>query len=173
MPEYRSDAWKRLAQGRAERRRRKLSIGPHPLSHVDPDLCYQWMREDCASHDIARQTREDGLITTITQISSGALLAIPGLVFTSDSAVPTLRDEPLLYGGIGLFLCSLTLAMAEQMLSGKAYRRQKDIAQKYYMMESDRSSDSSFVVWLRRTRVATYFVFGFAIFISMISLMLL
>ncbi|WP_147373738.1 hypothetical protein [Hephaestia caeni] len=104
------------------------------------------MRADCAGHDVARQAREDGLISTITQISSGALLAIPGLIFGSDSRFPSLAQSPILYVGIGLFLTTLTLAMTEQLMSGKAYERQKQIAYAYYTLQSERSSDSAFVL---------------------------
>ena len=170
---YRSDKWQRLASARIGRKLAKSRKGAHPLSHVDPDKCYEWMRSDCASYDAARQAREDGLISTITQISSAALLAIPGLIFGANQDFPEFDAAPLLYAGIFTFLTSLILSMVEQYLSAKAYRRQTKIAQDYYLLQSDKRSDEKFVAWVRRCRNSACITFGVAVAISTAALMML
>lgn len=173
MSRYRSSEWEKLAKGRRERKSLRSRRGSHPLSHVDKDRCYEWMRAECAALESARQSREDGIIGTITQISSTALLAIPGLLFGSDQSFPSLYDAPLLYFGIAAFLVTLCLAMLEQFLSAKAYRRQTQIVSEYYLMQSDRTSDSAFVMWVRRCRNGACIMFGLAVVISAAALMML
>jgi hypothetical protein len=131
------------------------------------------MRAECAAYDTARQAREDGIITTITQISSAALLAIPGLLFGTDKDFPTFSQNPSLYLGIGLFLISLVISMFEQFLSAKAYRHQAKIAQAYYTMDSEIRDDSKLIPWVRRSRNIACVVFAVAIMITARSLITL
>lgn len=173
MNRYRSNEWEKLALGRKARRLIRIQNGEHPLSHVDPDKCYEWMRSDCAAQEAARQSREDGLISTITQVSSTALLAIPGLLFGSSQPFPKLQDSPFLYIGVGGFLATLVVAMLEQFLSGKAYQRQTDIARRYYLMQSVRTHDSEFVAWVRRCRNSACVLFGLSVFVSAMALIML
>lgn len=170
MASYRSNEWQRLAIGRAKRAAAKSARGPHPLAHVDPDRSYEWMRADCSAHDLARQAREDGLIASIIQISSAALLAIPGLIFGSDSPFPSFFEAPILYVGIIAFLVTLFAAMVEQVMSGKGYERQKLIAYSYYTGESHKRDDAEFVRCLRWVRRIVYTLFGLAIVLSMLGL---
>jgi len=162
----RSELWDRLLTRRERRRLAKSRSGSHPISHVDPDKCYEWMRSECAALDLARQGREDGLIATVTQISSAALLAIPGLLLGSERAFPRMAEAPLLFAGLLLFVIALGLAMLEQFLSGKAYRKQVTIVQKYYLQESEERYDTSFVAWVRRTRNGACLSFAFAVLVS-------
>lgn len=173
MQRYRSDNWKKLSLGRQSRKLAADRRGAHPLAHIDPDKCYEWMRADCAASHLARQAREDGLIATVTQISSAALLGIPGLLFGSDESLPQVNQQPWLYIGISLFLITLLLALVEQYLSGKAYNRQVEIAQQYYLRQSDRTSDSAFVAWVRKCRNTALVTFGAAVIISTTALMTL
>ena len=138
----------------------------HPVSHVDPDKRYGWMKAECAALDAARQAREDGLIGTITQLSSAALLVIPGLLLGSDEGVPNAGDAPLLMAGILLFLVALILAMLEQYLSGHAYRRQREIVQDYYLLESEKSHDDRFDRWVRLARNSACVTFALAVLLA-------
>lgn len=53
---------------------------PHPIAHISGIQCYEWMREECAALDLARQQREDNVVSLVTTISATALLGIPGLL---------------------------------------------------------------------------------------------
>ena len=138
----------------------------HPVAHVEPDKRYGWMKAECAALDAARQAREDGLIGTIIQLSSAALLVIPGLLLGSDEGVPSAGDAPLLMAGILLFLVALILAMLEQYLSGHAYRRQREIVQDYYLLESEKSHDDMFDKWVRLARNSACVTFALAVLLA-------
>src|SRR4051794_31063531 len=114
----------RISEWRDGRGRERKQSGPHPMAHVDPDRCYEWMRADCAALKASRQSREDAVVATITQVSSAALLGIPGLLFGAKTPLPALAKAPLLYSGILLFLLTVFAALLEQYLSSVAYRRQ-------------------------------------------------
>jgi ABC-type Fe3+-siderophore transport system permease subunit len=131
------------------------------------------MRADCAAYDLARQSREDNLIATITQISSAALLGIPGIFFGKDQQFPVIKDDPLLYLGIFIFLATLIMAMVEQYLSAKAYRKQSEIAQKYYLLKSPETVDKKLIRRVRFCRNLAVFLFGVAVAVSTTALMML
>jgi hypothetical protein len=75
----------------------------HPLAHVDSGKCYEWMLAQCAALEAQRQAREDGLVGTATQISSAALLAVPGVIFASSVHMPPFSSDPFLYVGLTFF----------------------------------------------------------------------
>ena len=160
----------RLRANRKLRREKRSSAGLHPLSHVDTDKCYEWLRLDCAALDLARQAREDGLIGTVTQISSAALLAIPALLLNSEKEFPRWAEDRLLITGVTLFVLSLSLAMTEQLMSAKSYDRQTRIARDYYLQRSEKREDETFVLWVGRIRRSAYATFAAAVLISMFAL---
>lgn len=162
-----------LLERRRERKQRLSRLQPHPLAHVDQDRRHDWMREDCAAYNTARQAREDAIITTITQISSAALLAIPGILFGANKDFPTFHQKPSLYLGIVLFFISLVFSMIEQYISAKACRHQVKIAEAFYTMESEVRDDSKLIPWVRRSRNIACIVFGVAIVITASSLITL
>lgn len=164
-----ADRWERML-ARRQRRRFASKADSHSLAHVDPDRCYEWLRSDCAALTLARQSREDGLIGTITQISSTALLGIPGLLLASDSRLPAIRENPLLFAGVGLFAAALLCAMLEQYLSGKAYARQVKVTSDFYLMLSETREDTSYVEWLRLCRKCAYITFVVALVASTVAL---
>jgi len=130
------------------------------------------MRAECATIDLARQGREDGLISTITQISSAALLAIPGFLF-SLTDLPSFNRAPLVYIGIGTFLVSLLSAMLEQYLSGIAYRKQREIAINYYLLKDTKVLDGCFVKIVNLARNVSYISFIIAVVVTSGSLLLI
>lgn len=142
----------------------------HPIAHIALDKRYEWMRTDCSELHSAREAREDGLVRTITQISSAALLAIPSLIYSTKNEFPSLIEVPILYISFGLLILALTSSMLEQYLSGIAYRRQIEIVQSYYLLYSEECDDPDFVRWVRITRNAACIVFGMAIVTMMIAL---
>lgn len=158
---------------RQARRLARARIGKHPIAHVDPDKCYEWMRSECAALDVARQAREDGLIGTITQISSTALLAIPGLIFGSDQSFPEFLTAKMLYFGIAAFLITLLLSMVEQYLSAKAYRLQTQIVREYYALTSETTRNEAFVKWVRWCRNAACVMFAASVVLSTTALITL
>lgn len=142
----------------------------HPLHSVDPDKCYEWMLAQCAALNASREARQDGLIATITQISSAAILAIPGLVFASGAATPTLSDSPLLYAGVILFIAALLAALAEQHLSVVAFSKQVEITQSYYLKESAQTQDEKSLGRLKMARTFAYVFFVSGILLASIGL---
>ena len=119
---------------------------PHPLEGIDPDKVYEWYRADRAAVLQARQAREDSLITTIIQISSAALLLVPGVLLSKDSAMPTLTEGKVLYFGIFAFGIALLTALSEQYYSARAYSKQLQIVDKYYFKESTAREDRGSLV---------------------------
>jgi hypothetical protein len=145
----------------------------HPLSHVDSLRAYEWMLAECAALNANRQARQDSIISTVTQISSAALLAIPGLFFAKDSRFPEFRHDPFLYVGLLLFLGALAAAMAEQHFSAVAHEKQIEICQAYYTKQSSTKEDVQsrrHVQWVRR---GAYFLFGTALLVSSLALLLI
>jgi hypothetical protein len=158
-------AAQRAAQRAAER------DGSHPLAYVDPEKAYEWMQSQCAALMSARQAREDKLIDIVIQTSSAALLAIPGFLVASGKGLPTFTHSWLLASGALAFLISFMLGCTEQILSGKAYRAQRDVLENYYAQKSNivvneganRRTDSA--------RVAALTVFAAAVILSALGLL--
>lgn len=131
----------------------------HPLAHIEPLKRYEWMLSERASLEACRQARQDGLVATIIQISSAALLAIPGLFLAKDSVLPAASDSPLIYIGIGLFGLALIASMLEQHLSVVANEKHIEIVQNYYIGNSSEVEDSatrSRVAWARKTAYSAF-----------------
>lgn len=128
------------------------------------------MRQDCAALVSARQSREDGIVQTIIQISSGALLAIPGFLLTSDLSTPSLIDGWSLYFGITLFVCALIIAMLEQHFSAKAYKIHEKVVQNFYLLKSTDNFDEKSVKLVYRLRIISCIIFSSAVLISMFGL---
>jgi hypothetical protein len=143
---------------------------PHPLAHIESLKCYEWMLAECAALNANRQARQDGLIATIIQISSAAILAIPGLLFASSAQMPTFRNGPFLYVGIISFGLALVGAMAEQHFSAIAYDRQIEVVQAYYTKRSANMEHTSSRLHVKRARGAAYFFFAVALLTSSIGL---
>jgi hypothetical protein len=143
----------------------------HPIAHIDPLKCYEWMLAECAAANAQRQAREDGLVATVTQISSAALLAVPGVIFASDVTLPTFGNNPCLYLGLAAFGLSLVAAMSEQYLSGLAYAKHIEIVQAYYLQQSEVSEDKRSRKRVRIARWACYWLFGIALLLTAVGLL--
>ncbi|MEA1014179.1 hypothetical protein [Sphingosinicella sp. LY1275] len=131
------------------------------------------MISQCAALEAARQAREDGLVSAVTQVSAAALLAIPGLFFSADSKMPPLVESPLIYLGIISFLAALLLAMLEQHFSAKAYQRQQEITEAYYTQQSTETHDPNALARVQRMRKGSYIFFALAVLLSTAALILL
>jgi hypothetical protein len=142
----------------------------HPFEHVDPAQLYEWMRQDCAAIVSARQSREDGIVQTIIQISSAALIAIPGFLLTSDLSTPSLIDGWSLYFGIILFVCALITSMLEQHFSAKAYKIHEKVIQNFYLLKNTNNSDKKPVQLVHRLRIISCIFFSSAVLNSMFGL---
>ena len=145
----------------------------HPLAHIDPLKCYEWMLAECAAANAQRQAREDGIVATITQISSAALLAVPGVIFASDVSLPAFRVNPPLYLGLGAFVLALASAMAEQYFSGLAYAKHIEVVQSYYLKQSETCEDEKSRSKVRIARQASYWLFASALLMTGVGLLLL
>jgi len=143
----------------------------HPLANVDPDKCYEWMLSQCAAAESQRQAREDGLVGTVTQISSAALLAVPGVIFASSAQLPQFLRDPLLYLGLVAFGFALVAAMAEQYLSGMAYSKHVEVVQAYYLKESDTIEDEQSRRRVRSARYACFASFAVALIFTALGLL--
>jgi drug/metabolite transporter (DMT)-like permease len=132
--------------------------------------CHEWMRQECAALNLARQQREDAIVTSVTNISSAALLAIPGLLFSKGLRLPEFGEGWALYVGFACFGMALTLAFLEQILSSSAYRKQAEITQKYYRLESEDQDDKPSVRRVNNARQACVYVFGAALAFSALGL---
>ena len=139
---------------------------PHPLQHITALQCHEWMLRDCAALELARQQREDGVITTVTNISSGALLAIPGLLFSKGLELPPFFDNQALYIGFTCFGIALASAITEQIMSRAAYKRQADISKAYHRLESTIQSDIKSVGRVEFTRNSSILFFAAALLLS-------
>lgn len=170
MSRYRNSDWMRLRERRLARKSKLELLGDHPLSHIDKWRRYQWMREDCAQYESAREAREDNLIAVVIQISSAALIAIPGFIFNVYKKFPALSEEPLIFIGLFGFFISLICAMAEQMLSAHAYGRQSKVATAYYQMRSHQTFDSKFTRWTKVCRYVAYASFVLSLAVSAIAI---
>jgi hypothetical protein len=128
------------------------------------------MRQDCAALVEARQSREDSLIQTITQISSAALLAIPGFLLTSDLGAPNFEDGWSLYLGAILFISTLFISMLEQHFSAKSYKIHEQVVQKYYLLEKQNNCDQQSINLVNNFRIMGCILFFFAVLISAFGL---
>jgi hypothetical protein len=143
----------------------------HPLAHVDPDKCYEWMLSECAAANAQRQAREDGLVATVTQISSAALLAVPGVIFASQVHLPSFETNPLLYLCLLAFTFALMAAMAEQYFSGLAYEKHIEVVQTYYLRDSEETEDKPSRLRVRAARYACFASFGVALMLTALGLL--
>jgi hypothetical protein len=143
---------------------------PHPMRHIDALQCHEWMLTECAALDLARQQREDNVVSSIITISSAALLAIPGLFFGKDTRLPSISDGWALYSGFGFFALGLAFAFAEQILSSSAYKRQVAISRAWYRLESTEQSDEKSVSRVGRARLACIASFAIALSFSALGL---
>jgi hypothetical protein len=114
---------------------------PHPLEGIDEDKVHEWYRADRAAVLEARQAREDSLITTIIQVSSAALLLVPGVLLSTAPAMPTVSNNKALYLGILAFGVALLTALSEQYFSARAYSKQLEVIDRYYFKESEERVD--------------------------------
>lgn len=145
----------------------------HPIDHIDGLKAYEWMLAQCAAADAQRQAREDGLVGAITQISSGAILAVPGLMFASGNAIPNVRNAPSLYLGLVGFGVALLAAMAEQHLSSVAHAKHVDVLHAYYTKQSAETEDKPSGNRARCARHTSYVTFAIALFLTMVGLLTL
>jgi len=143
----------------------------HPLAHVDSGKCYEWMLAQCAALEAQRQAREDSLVATVTQVSSAALLAVPGVIFASGVHLPRFSTDPLLYGGLIFFGTALVAAMVEQYLSGVACSKQIAIVRAYYLKDSPRTEDKMSLQRVRRCRYLSFACFGVALIVTALGLL--
>ena len=143
---------------------------PHPLDSIEPLKTYEWYLAERATLVAARQGREDSFLATIIQISSAALLLIPGLFFTADARLPPLLEAKLLYLGILCFALALFAALTEQILSAKAYNKQLEVIERYYFEKAAETYDpvsANRVIWAIRLAMG---FFCFAILLSSLGL---
>ncbi len=145
----------------------------HPIAHIDSLKCYEWMLAECASANAQRQAREDGLVGTVTQISSAAILAVPGFALATGSTVPSAGQAPLLYVGLVGFGLALLCAMAEQHFSSVAYAKHIEVVQAYYTKQSEITEDAFTRLRVRVTRWLAYAFFATALFLTAIGLLTL
>lgn len=132
----------------------------HPLGHVDSLKCYEWMLAECAALNASRQAREDQIVSSIIQISSAAILAVPGIIFATDIKIPSFLESPFLYIGLISFITAMISALAEQHYSAIAHDRHIEIVYKYYTKVSDITEDA-----VSRQNVKTARKFAYASFI--------
>jgi hypothetical protein len=124
------------------------------------------MRQDCATLASARQSREDGLVQTITQISSTAVLAIPSILVGFEVQIIEIHQKFLLGAGAIGFIMALSLSMLEQSFSASAYRIQEEITKRYYLLESDVDRDTRSVKLVDKTRSLACISFATAVLLS-------
>lgn len=142
----------------------------HPLAHISGSICYQWMREECAALQLARQQREDNIISSITSMSSAGLVAIPTILFTTSNEVPQgWRYIPTILGIILLSL-SLSLALWEQIISANAYSEQEEISRNYYLKISPIRDNEKRYKLIKKIRTSCIFTFGIALGLCAIGL---
>lgn len=143
----------------------------HPIEHIDTLKAYEWMLSQCAAADAQRQAREDGLVGTITQISSAAILAVPGVMFASNTAVPNFLSAPLLYAGLLCFGAALFSAMVEQHFSSLAYAKHVEVLHAYYTKSSTETEDKPSRRRARIARRTSYAVFSAALLLTTVGLL--
>jgi hypothetical protein len=129
------------------------------------------MLAQCAALEAQRQGREDGLVGTVTQISSAALLAVPGVIFASSVHLPRFAIDPCLYLGLILFAFALLAAMAEQYFSGLACSKQVDVVRAYYLKRSSEIQDKTSVRRVRVARYISFACFGVALIVTALGLL--
>ena len=129
------------------------------------------MLAECASANAQRQARQDGLVATIIQISSAALLAVPGLLLASDAKIPSFVENPSLHGGLWAFGAAFITAMGEQYFSGVAYEKHVSVLHKYYTCQSDKTEDKQSRRRVRIARRCCYVLFTTAMILSTIGLL--
>jgi hypothetical protein len=112
-------------------------------------------------------------MSTVSQISSAALLAIPGVFFAASTPMPDIRHGWLLYAGIISFGLSLVAAMLEQHLSAIAYERQIEVVQAYYTKQSTEREHPVSLRRVKKARRAAYLLFALALIMSSLGLILL
>lgn len=145
-------------------------MNEHPIAHIPDATAYEWMREDCAALDAARQAREDNLMNVIVQTSSAAVLAIPGLFIASGSAIPLFETAWPVYVGTVAFALAFGSACIEQVLSGKAYQAQKRVVEQYYLKRSDQTSDKRAISRADFARNAALVFFAIAVSLASLGL---
>ena len=143
----------------------------HPLEHIDSGKCYEWMLAQCAALEAQKQAREDGLVGTVTQISSAALLAVPGVMFASGVDIPGFAIDPTLYIGMFFFVLALTAAMAEQYFSGVACAKQIAVVRAYYLKNSAKIEDKTSLRRVRLARYISFACFGVALIVTALGLL--
>jgi hypothetical protein len=121
------------------------------------------MLEQCANLNATRQARQDGLIGTITQISSAALLAVPGFMLSSRNTHVWNWEMKLVLIAL---VVSLLSAMGEQHLSVKAHAKHVEIVQKYYLLESADREDKKSRAQVKLSRQFAYASFLVAIVLT-------
>jgi hypothetical protein len=128
---------------------------------------YERMLAQCADVNATRQAREDGLIATITQISSAALLAVPGFLLSGSNQ---LKWPWMLEFGLVSFGVALMSAMAEQHLSAKAHAKHIQVVQKYYLLESRDREDKRSRIQVRCARRSAYLSFVLSVVLTSFGL---
>lgn len=138
-------------------------MSDHPIAHVPTQQAHEWMRAECAALDAARQAREDNLMNVIIQTSSAAVLAIPALFLASETPMPAFAEAWPVYVGTAAFGLAFACACLEQILSGMAYRAQRDVVQKYYAQESEKTCDEATVGRADLVRSLALAIFAIAV----------
>jgi hypothetical protein len=129
------------------------------------------MLAQCAALEAQRQAREDSLVATVTQISSAALLAVPGVMFASGIHLPPFAIDPFLYLGLLLFAFALVAAMAEQYFSGLACSKQIKVVRAYYLKDSAKTEDTVSLQRVRLARYISFACFGVALIVTGLGLL--
>lgn len=159
----------------ARRRERELATrrrGAHPLAHIDPEVAYGWMLSECAAATTQRQARQDGLVATVTQVSSAALLAVPGLLFATQAKFPAATRDPLLYLGLLAFGLAFLSALAEQFFSSAAHDKHIQIMHEYYTFRSVKTEDRQSRRQVKIARNLCYAFFALALISTTFGLLL-
>jgi len=125
---------------------------------------YDRMLEQCANLNAARQARQDSLTATITQISSAALLAVPGFLLASVDAASAWNGWLKL--GLAALALALLSAMAEQHFSAVAHAKHIKIVEKYYLLESSVREDKKSRLHVKIARQIAYGTFVAAIILT-------
>lgn len=131
----------------------------HPAAHVPVDKRHQLLISERNLLVTARAERQNELVKTITQLSSGAILLIPTVLLTKDVSVPRFGDAKAFYVGLALLAGSLVLSVLEQHLSAWAYSEQEKVVIDYYLLKSERDHAVEAAAWVRWSRTGAFIAF--------------
>jgi len=141
----------------------------HPLEGLDPKDCYDAMMAERSALITAKRSSEDDLIKSLIQLSSAALLIIPGALLTSQIKLSNISNVFLALGSLS-FVMTLVAALAEQRFSSWAYDEQVKVIKEYYDRKSLITEHVKSAKWVKRASITAFILFVSGLILSVIGL---